>query len=266
MSPALAAVARWLGAWRPEVVVVLGSGLGDLAERLEHPRRLGYGAIPGFVVPGVAGHQGELIAGRLAGRRVLAQSGRFHAYEGHPASTVAQPVRLFAELGAAALVLTNAAGGIGAGLRPGSLMLIADHVNLTSGNPLIGPVRAGETRFPDMSAPYDPALRRIARAVAREERIELAEGVYAGVTGPSYETPAEIRMLRGLGAAAVGMSTVPEVIAARASGLRCLAISIITNLAAGLSAARLTHDEVMLAARGASERLERLLAGVIARI
>lgn len=264
MTAAGEAVARWLGPWRPEVALVLGSGLGDLAAEVEGARRLRYDAIPGFAMPGVAGHRGELVAGTLGGRRVLVQSGRFHGYEGHAPATVALPVRLFAGLGAGTVILTNAAGGIAAPLGPGALMLIADHLNLMFANPLVGPPIPGDPRFPDMSAPYDPALRALARRVAAEQGIGLAEGVYAGVSGPSYETRAEIRMLRVLGADAVGMSTVPEVIAARAAGLRCLAVSIITNRAAGLGAARLSHEEVMREAHGAGVRLGRLVRGVLA--
>jgi purine-nucleoside phosphorylase len=256
-------VRRWLGDWRPELALVLGSGLGDLADRLEQSRRLPYDTIPGFAVPGVPGHRGELVAGRLASRRILVQSGRFHAYEGHAAEAVALPVRVFADLGVKTLLLTNAAGGIGARLRAGSLMLLADHLNLSFANPLFGPVRTGDLRFPDMSAPYDPDLRRTALAVAREQGISLVEGTYAGVSGPSYETPAEIRMLRRLGADAVGMSTVLEVVAARAAGMRCLAISIITNLAAGLGTGLLSHAEVMTAARAAGDRLERIVTGLV---
>jgi purine-nucleoside phosphorylase len=266
VNTALQAVRDWLGASRPELALVLGSGLGRLADLLEDPRRLAYDAVPGFARPGVAGHRGELVTGLLGGRRVLVQSGRFHVYEGHTAATVVLPVRVFAELGVTTLLLTNAAGGIRPGFRAGSLMLVADHLNLTFHNPLFGPVRAGETRFLDLSVPYDPELRRTARTVAHEQRIALSEGIYAGVPGPSYETPSEIRMLRHLGADAVGMSTVLEVIAARAAGMRCLAISTITNLAAGLGAGRLSHDEVMIAAREAGERLGRLLSGVISGV
>lgn len=260
------AVRKWLGDWRPEVALVLGSGLGELGERLESPRRLGYRDLPGFELPGVPGHRGELIAGSLNRRRVLVQSGRFHGYEGYTAETTALPVRVFADLGVATLILTNAAGGIGAGLGPGSLMLIADQINFTFANPLHGPGRAGDTRFPDMFAPYDPGLRVLAGQVALEQRIALREGTYAGVSGPSYETRSEILMLRRFGADAVGMSTVLEVVAARAAGMRCLAFSIITNLAAGLGSGRLSHDEVLRAAGEAGARLGRLMAGVISRI
>ncbi len=264
MTPAGEAVARWLDGWRPEVALVLGSGLGELGHDLMNARRLPFAGIPGFAIPHVAGHQGELIAGTLSGRRVLVQSGRFHAYEGHPPAVLAAPARLFAELGATRLVLTNAAGGIGPGLEPGGLMLIVGHLNFMFANPLIGPVASGEARFPDLSDPYDLELRTVALRVARALGLALREGVYAGVSGPSYETRAEIRMLRTLGADAVGMSTVPEVIAARAAGLRCLAVSIISNRAAGLGSGRLSHDEVMREAKAAGSRLGRLIEGVLA--
>jgi purine-nucleoside phosphorylase len=176
----------------------------------------------------------------------------------------ALPVRIFARLGIRTLILTNAAGGIRSGLGPGSLMLLADHLNLTFRNSLHGPVLPGDVRFPDMSAPYDGGLRRAAETVARGHAIHVDEGVYAGVLGPSYETPAEIRMLRGLGADAVGMSTVLEVLAARAAGMRCLAFSVITNRAAGLTQARLSHDEVIAAAERAAADLGTILEGVLA--
>jgi len=266
VSNTLGTVREWLGEWRPELALVLGSGLGVLADRVQQSRRLPYESIPGFAVPAVPGHRGELVAGRLGGKPVLVQNGRFHAYEGHTREAVALPVRLFADLGVTTLLLTNAAGGIGARLGAGSLMLLADHLNLTFSNPLFGPVRQGDSRFPDMSAPYDPDLRRVALAVAQAQGVRLVEGTYAAVSGPSYETPAEVRMLRRLGADAVGMSTVAEVIAARAAGLRCLGISIITNLAAGLGAGRLSHAEVVVAARAAGEGLERIVTGVISRL
>lgn len=264
MTPAGEVVARWLAGWHPDLALVLGSGLGALGDEIEDSRRLSYADIPGCPRPHVAGHRGELIAGTLAGRRVLVQSGRFHGYEGHAPAVVASLVRLHGELGIGTLLLTNAAGGIADGLGPGALMLVAGQINFMFANPLAGAVHPGELRFPDMSDPYDPGLRALARQVAERQRIPLAEGVYAGVMGPSYETRAEVRMLRALGADAVGMSTVPEVIAARARGMRCLAISIITNRAAGLGAARLSHDEVIAAAAEAGSRLGRLVRGVIA--
>ncbi len=250
----------------PAVAVVLGSGLGGLADRIADPIRIGYQDIPGFHVPTVEGHRGELVVGTLAGKSVVAQSGRFHLYEGHDAATAALPARIFAEVGVTTFIATNAAGGIRPSFRPGTLMLITDHLNLTGRNPLIGPVLPGEARFPDMSAAYDPGLRAVARAVAGERGIGLEEGVYAWLLGPSYETPAEIRMLAGLGADAVGMSTVPEVIAARARGLRCLGISTITNAAAGVTGATLSHAEVMETAARVGRQLGDLIEGVVARL
>jgi purine-nucleoside phosphorylase len=189
-----------------------------------------------------------------------------HLYEGHHPERVVFGVRLLAALGCRAVLLTNAAGGIRDGLRPGALLLIADHVNLTGTNPLVGPNEPPFPRFPDMTAAYDARLRELAHDTARSESIELADGVYAGVLGPSYETPAEIRWLKTLGADAVGMSTVLEVIALRHRGVRVGALSVITNLAAGLTDRALDHDEVQVAAAGARERLERLLSGWISRI
>ena len=247
----------------PEVAIVLGSGLGPLAERLTGARRIPYGEIPHFPRTTVVGHQGELVAGSLGGTPVLVQSGRFHLYEGHAPATVALPVRVFAELGVRTLLLTNAAGGIRRGFARGVLMMIADHVNLTFRNPLVGPTLPGEERFPDMSDPYDRELRALAREVARRGRITLEEGVYLQVLGPSYETPAEIRMAERMGADAVGMSTAVEVIVARARGLRCLAFSTITNPAAGTSHERLDHAEVMAVARQVAGELERLVEGVV---
>lgn len=249
----------------PHAILVLGSGLGHLAHNLQDPVRIPYTDIPGFPRSTVAGHAGALVAGILDGVEVVAMQGRFHLYEGWPPQAVALPIRALAALGAQTLVVTNAAGGIRPGLRPGDLMLIADHINLMWGNPLCGPVAAGETRFPDMSDPYDAALRRQAEDVALQEKIPLVQGVYAAMLGPSYETPAEIRMLARLGADAVGMSTVPEVIAARALGLRCLGISCITNLAAGLGGT-LSHDEVMEVGQRTGDRLGRLIRGVVPKI
>jgi purine-nucleoside phosphorylase len=266
MRATLAAIHPFLGPHRPVALLVLGSGLGRLAERLEDAARLPYRDIPGFPEPTVAGHAGELVLGRLAGRDVLVQSGRFHLYEGHAAATGALPVRVAAALGIGTLLLTNAAGGIRRTFRAGSLMLIADTLNLTFRSPLVGAVVPGQTRFPDMSAPWDAALGELARDVAAARGVALEEGVYAGVLGPSYETPAEIRMLERLGADAVGMSTVAEVIAARAAGLRCLGISTITNLAAGISPAPLSHAEVMATAEAAGADLGRLLEGVVERL
>lgn len=248
----------------PEVAIVLGSGLGRLAAGLKGARAIPYPEIPGFPGTTVVGHEGKLVAGTLGGTPVLVQSGRFHLYEGHSADTVALPVRVMATLGVRTLILTNAAGGVRRTFARGALMLIADHVNLTFRNPLIGPLLPGEERFPDMSEPYDAALRMLAREVARERGIALEEGVYLQLLGPTYETPAEVRMVERLGADAVGMSTAVEVIAARARGMRCLAFSTITNPAAGTTPERLSHDEVMEVAARVSGDLERLVEGVVA--
>lgn len=253
-----------IGGRKPRVAIVLGSGLGPLADRIESAVRVPYADIPGFHVPTVQGHQGELVAGTLAGVDVIAQSGRFHMYEGHSASDAVLPIRVFAALGVETLIVTNAAGGIRRSFRPGTLMLISDHLNLTGRNPLEGPVLEGETRFPDMSAPYDAELRTAARRVAAERGITLDEGIYAALLGPTYETPAEVRMLERLGADAVGMSTVPEVIVARARSMRCLGISTITNAAAGTSSALLSHADVMDVAKQVGEQLADLITGVIA--
>ena len=250
----------------PEVAIVLGSGLGHLAERLEGARRVPYGEITGFPTTTIVGHQGELVAGTLGGAPVLVQSGRFHLYEGHTAETVVLPIRAMAVLGVRTLILTNAAGGIRRTFGRGTLMMVADHLNLTFRNPLIGPLLPGEERFPDMSDPYDESLRALAREAAREERVPLDEGVYIQVLGPSYETPAEIRMVERMGADAVGMSTVVEVIAARARGVRCLAFSTITNPAAGITGERLSHAEVIEVAARVAGDLERLVTGVVGRL
>jgi purine-nucleoside phosphorylase len=235
-------------------------------ERLERVARLPFRQIPHFPEARVSGHGGELIAGWLAGKDVLVQSGRFHAYEGHTADRVVLPVRTFAQLGVRTLVLTNAAGGIRRTLQAGTVMLIADHINFTFRNPLVGPVLTGEQRFPDMSDPYDSGLRALAREAALRRGLPLAEGVYAGVLGPSYETPAEIRKLERFGADAVGMSTVLEVIAARASGLRCLGLSVVTNPAAGITAQRLSHAEVVDTAARAADGLAGLIEEVVAAL
>ncbi len=260
------AVRARLGGRTPTAAIVLGSGLGQFAERLTDAVRIPYAQIPHFPAPTVIGHSGELVVGSLQGRTVLVQSGRFHMYEGHPASLTALPVRVFARLGVGTVVLTNAAGGIRRGFGSGTVMLIADQINLSFRNALFGPALPGEIRFPDMSDPYDPGLRAIAREVARRRKIPLAEGVYVGLLGPSYETPAEIRMLERLGADAVGMSTVLEVIAARAAGLRCLGFSAITNPAAGVTLAKLDHLEVMDVAYRIAGELAALIEGVVAEL
>ena len=266
ISAAADTVARRLGALEPRVAIVLGSGLGSVADAVQSAIRIPLSAIPGFPKPAAPGHKGELVAGTLEGVPVLVQSGRFHLYEGHAPQVAALPVRVFARLGIRTLILSNAAGGIRSTFRPPTLMLIADHINLMFRNPLEGALEEGEQRFPDMSDPYARELRALAREVARQQKIGLEEGVYAALLGPSYETPAEIRMLARLGADAVGMSTVPEVIVARARGIRCLGFSSITNVAAGLSAEPLSHEEVLAAGSRVAGQLGALLSGVVGRL
>jgi purine-nucleoside phosphorylase len=250
----------------PAAAIVLGSGLGGLARRIANAETIPFAEIPGFPVARVAGHEGALIAGTLADHPVLALAGRFHMYEGHEARLAALPIRVMHALGARTLIVSNAAGGVRRTFRPGDLMLIDDHINLMFRNPLIGPVEPGEPRFPDMSAPYDRELRSIAREVALAAGIQLQEGVYAGLLGPAYETPAEVRMLERIGADATGMSTVPEVIVARALDMRVLGISCITNLACGLTPTPPSHDEVLLVAGKAAVQLEQIVVGVVKRL
>ncbi len=264
VGEAAEALRRHLAGRTPSVAIVLGSGLGAFAERLTDPLRIRYAEIPHFHPSTVIGHAGELVVGTLKGKTVLVQSGRFHMYEGHSPQVAAIAVRAFAELGVETLVLTNAAGGIRRTFATGAVMLIADHINLTFRNPLTGPMLQGEERFPDMSDPYDSKLRALAREVARRERVPLAEGVYVQLLGPSYETPAEIRMLERLGADAVGMSTAVEVIAARARGMRCLGFSAVTNAACGILPVKLSHLEVMEVAARVSVELTKLIEGVVA--
>ncbi len=247
----------------PEVFAVLGSGLGFLADALEEAVSIPFAEIPGFPGAAVEGHAGRVAMGRLEGRRAVVQAGRFHVYEGHPLEVVVLPVRIAAALGTPVFLVTNAAGGVNRRFAPGTLMVIEDHLNLMGRNPLIGPPRPGEPRFPDLSVAYDAELRGLARRVALEEGIPLEGGVYAAVTGPSYETPAEVRMVGVLGGDAVGMSTVPEVIAARSAGMRVLGISLITNPGAGLSPVPLSHEEVLEAGQEAAPRFERLVRGVV---
>ena len=263
---AAAAIRARVGSFEPVAGIVLGSGLGGLAKQMHDPVVIPYAEIPGFPVSTVVGHAGELLAGTLGGRRVFALAGRFHMYEGHDVALAALPTRVLQALGVPVLILSNAAGGVRRSFAPGTLMLISDHINLMFRNPLIGQLEPGDTRFPDMSDPYDPALRALARRVAEERGIALEEGVYGGLLGPSYETPAEVRMLAGLGVDAVGMSTVPEVIVARAIGMRVVGISCITNAAAGLTADTINHAEVLETTARAAARFESLVMGVVAAL
>ena len=250
----------------PAAGIILGSGLGRLAERIGGARHVAFRDVPGFPAATVAGHRGELIAGELAGRPVVALAGRFHLYEGHHPALAAFPVRVLHALGATTLFVSNAAGGVRRTFRAGDLMLIADHINLMWRNPLVGPVEPGDPRFPDMSEPYSRPLATTLRGAALAAGVPLQEGVYAGLLGPSYETPAEVRMLERLGADAVGMSTVPEVIVAQALGMRVAGVSCITNLAAGISPHRLSHDEVLETTQQVADRFERLVTELVARL
>ncbi|MDB4870040.1 MAG: Purine-nucleoside phosphorylase [Gemmatimonadales bacterium] len=259
------AIGKRAGARRPAVAVILGSGLGGLAAAIDNPVRIPFGDIPGFPEVTVVGHEGAAIVGRLGARDVVALSGRFHMYEGHPAALAAFPVRVFHAMGVRELFVSNAAGGISSRLAVGDLMVITDHLNLMGANPLVGPAQEGETRFPDMTDAYDPGLRRVLRTTAEALDIPLREGVYAGLLGPSYETPSEVKMLRALGADAVGMSTVPEVIMARALGIRVAGISCITNAAAGVTGSALSHAEVLETTRRVSASFEALVTEYLAR-
>jgi purine-nucleoside phosphorylase len=260
------AVSARLGVRQPVAAIVLGSGLGELADRIERAARVPFAEVPGFHAPSVAGHRGELICGVLGGREVLALSGRFHMYEGHSARVAAFPVRVAHALGARVLFASNAAGGVRRTFRPGDLMIIRDHLNLTFRNPIIGALEPGDQRFPDMSSPYAPRLVALLRASAHAAGVPTVEGVYAGLLGPTYETPAEVRMLERLGADAVGMSTVPETIVGAAIGMEVAGVSLITNAAAGVSLAPLDHREVVEVGRATAGRFAELVAEFIARL
>ncbi len=244
----------------PVVGIVLGSGLGGLADDLEDAVAIPFDALPGWPAATAPGHLGRLLLGRLAGRAVVMLQGRFHVYEGNDPGLVVQPVLLMHALGARVVVLTNAAGGLDPTFGPGTLMVMSDHINLTGRSPLIGPNAdtLGE-RFTDMTDAWSPRLRRQLHTAAAAEGVELREGVYIGLTGPTYETPAEVRMLAGLGGHAVGMSTVLECIAARWVGLEVCGVSLVTNAGAGYTGAPLTHAEVLESGAEAGPRLARVV-------
>ena len=250
----------------PAAAIILGSGLGDLASRIENATSVSYSEIPGFHATNVAGHRGELIHGTLGGREVLALAGRVHMYEGHGARAAAYPVRVLHALGARVLFLSNAAGGISRDFAPGDLMIIEDHINLMFTNPLFGAVESGDDRFPDMSNPWSPRLIALLRESAKKAGVPLQSGVYAGLLGPNYETPAEVRMLATLGADAVGMSTVPEAIVAGAMKMELAGISLITNAAAGISDEPLSHADVVAVGARASARFATLVTDFISRL
>ena len=252
---------------KADIGVILGSGLGDYAEALEDVVKLPYSEIPGLPRSTVAGHAGMWCCGTLYGKRVVMMQGRFHYYEGYSMKDVTLPVRVMQKIGVKTLVVTNAAGGVNLGYHPGELMVIGDMFSMTAQNPLIGPnLDAFGPRFPDMSCAFDKELRALAHECANEQGFALREGVYAQMTGPTYETPAEIRMLRTLGADAVGMSTVPEVIVARHGGMRVLGISCITNMAAGILDQPLNHAEVTETANRVKGQFRNLLDRIIEKM
>lgn len=251
----------------PEIGLILGSGLGDLAEQIADATVIPYGEIPHFPVSTVAGHAGRLVIGHLEGKTVVAMQGRFHYYEGYSMAQVAFPVYVMKFLGAKVLIVTNAAGGMNKAFQPGDLMLIVDHLNFTGDNPLIGPNddELGP-RFPDLSRAYDPELIALAEQKARDLGIRVQKGIYAGISGPNYLPPAELVMLRRLGGDAVGMSTIPEVIAAAHCGLRVLGISCITDMAIGEELEPLTHEQVVAVAERTKPKFTALVRAVVAGV
>lgn len=248
----------------PQIGLILGSGLGVLADLIEEPIVIDYSRIPHFPISTVEGHAGELVVGSIKGKQVLMMKGRFHAYEGYGAETVSFPVRVMKELGVQTLIVTNAAGGINESYQVGDLMVISDHLNMTFRNPLIGPNDSAlGVRFPDMSEAYSKRLRKLAHDVAATQDFKLQEGVYVGLLGPNYETPAEIRMFRTLGGDSVGMSTVPEVIVARHAGIEVLGFSCISNMASGILDQPLSHAEVMETTEKVKPKFLKLVLGII---
>jgi purine-nucleoside phosphorylase len=249
----------------PRVGIVLGSGLGGLADELDDATAIPFAELPGWPAATAPGHVGRLLLGRLGRTPVVMLQGRFHLYEGNDPGLVVEPVLLFGRLGAKTVVLTNAAGGVDPSYGPGTLMVIADHLNLTGRTPLLGPnADAVGPRFPDLTNAWSPTLRDALHAAGRAEGVDLVEGVYAGLLGPQYETPSEVRMLRTLGADAVGMSTVLECIAARWAGLEVCGVSLVTNAGAGYSGEPLTHAEVLAAGEEAGPRLARVIRRLVA--
>ncbi len=251
----------------PEIGIILGSGLGKIAEKIENKKEIPYGEIPNFKQSTAPGHKGQLICGNLNGAEVICMQGRLHYYEGHSMDDIIMPVRMMKLLGVKTLIVTNAAGGVNLSFNVGDLMLIEDHINFMGYNPLIGENDLDfGPRFCDMTYAYTPALRNVAKKAAERLSIELKRGVYLGCTGPSYETPAEIRAFRALGADAVGMSTVPEVIVASHCNLQVLAFSLITNMAAGVLDRELTEEEVIEIGMKKGETLQRLIWEIVGDI
>jgi purine-nucleoside phosphorylase len=265
VEEATSEVRKRVGPAVPDVAIVLGSGLGAFAGQLQDAVAIPYGDLPHWPASKVIGHEGRLVVGTLGGKRVAALSGRAHFYEGHDLRTVTFATRVIGRLGVKALILTNAAGGVNVELKPGMLMVMDDHINLLGSNPLVGPNEdAFGARFPDMTEVYSKRLRGLADSVARAQGLRIGHGVYVAVHGPSYETPAEIRAFRTMGADAVGMSTVPEAIVARHMGVEVLGISCITNAAAGVLPQPLNHSEVMEVAQQVKGAFAALLGGIIA--
>jgi purine-nucleoside phosphorylase len=254
------------GVQKADFGLILGSGLGELADEIQEPLAIPFSEIPHFPVSTVVGHAGQLVVGTLAGKKVLAMQGRFHYYEGYSMQTVTYPVRVMAALGVHSMIVTNAAGGVNEQFSPGDLMLINDQINFTGDNPLIGQNEEEMgPRFPDMSHAYTESYREIIKQVAQEQNISLQEGVYIGFSGPTYETPAEIRFARTIGADAVGMSTVAEVIVAVHSGMKVLGVSCITNLAAGMQTS-LNHDEVVETTQRVKQQFKELIKATLAAL
>ena len=250
---------------KARIAIVLGSGLGAFASQLAGPVELAYSSIPHFAASAIQGHAGRLVAGTFHGVPLLVLQGRIHAYEGYPANAVVFAVRTLAELGIRVLILTNAAGGIRLDLRQGQLVLISDHINLSGLNPAAGPLLGGRPRFFDMTEAYSRSLRELAHAAAAADGVYITEGVYLGVLGPSFETPAEIRAFRMMGADLVGMSTTLETIAARQAGVEVLGISCVTNMAAGVDPGPLSHREVLQTGQAVEKQLTSLLGGIVPR-
>ncbi|SFJ28888.1 purine-nucleoside phosphorylase [Thermoflavimicrobium dichotomicum] len=251
-------------AHRPQIGLILGSGLGDLADEIEEATVISYQDIPHFPVSTVEGHAGQLVIGKLEGKTVVAMRGRFHFYEGYTQQEVVFPVYVMKELGVQLLIATNAAGGMNKNFKPGDLMLIEDHINMTGSNPLIGPNEEElGLRFPDMSTAYTPELIAFSKRMAEELGLAVQQGVYVGVSGPTYLTPAELIMMRELGGDAIGMSTVPEVIAARHAGLKILGISCITDIAIGEELEPLTHEQVVEVANRTKPQFKKWMKAIV---
>lgn len=257
---------RQKGILEAKVGLILGSGLGDLADEIENPIVIPYDDIPNFPVSTVDGHDGKLVYGDLSGNKVIALKGRFHFYEGYALEDVTYPIRIFRELGVSILVLTNAAGGVNTSFKPGDLMIITDHLNLTGNNPLIGPnIYQQGPRFVDLTETYSKRGQSFLKEIAQKEGIDIKEGVYAWMTGPSYETPAEIRMVRIIGGDAVGMSTVPEAIVAKHAGMEVIGLSCITNLAAGMQSS-LNHEEVVAVSQAIKPQFKTLIRQLLVKL